>query len=77
MSKRAADFMDKWLDDKVTARHLKTPEKSVPILAKRCAADAKKAGVPIEELETVVADIEQAITDELTFAAPKGTPHEL
>jgi hypothetical protein len=72
MSKRAEDFMDGWLDAKVTDRHLKASQKSAPILAKKCAADAKKAGVPLEELEKVVVDIEQAITDELTFAAAKG-----
>src|SRR5687767_13131676 len=54
MSKRAEDFMDSWLDAKVTDRHLKAPEKSAPILAKKCATDAKKAGVPLEELEEVV-----------------------
>jgi hypothetical protein len=70
MSKRAEDFRDSWLDAKVTDRHLKAPEKSAPILAKKCAADANKAGVLLEELEEV--DIEQAITDELTVAAPKG-----
>jgi hypothetical protein len=43
-------------------RHLKEPEKSAPILAKKCAADAKKIGLPLEELEEVVIDIEQAIT---------------
>jgi hypothetical protein len=72
MSKRAEDFMDSWLDAKVTDRHLKAPEKSAPVLAKKCATDAKKAGVPLEELEEVVVDIEQAIADELTLAAPKG-----
>ncbi|WP_353646603.1 hypothetical protein [Mesorhizobium sp. WSM2239] len=73
MSKRAEDFMDKWLDAKVTDRHLKAPEKSARILAKKCATDAKKAGVPLEELEEAVVDLEQAITDELTVAVPKGS----
>jgi hypothetical protein len=72
MSKRAEDFMDSWLRAKITDRHRKAPEKSAPILAKRCATDAKKAGVPLEELEEVVVDIEQAITDELTVTVPKG-----
>ena len=71
MSKRAEEFMDQWLDAKVTDRHLKAPAKSAPILAKKCATDAKKAGVPLEELEEVVVDIDQAITDELTLAASK------
>jgi hypothetical protein len=66
--------MDSWLDANVKNRHLKAPEKSAPILAKKCAADAKKAGVPLEELEEVVVDIEQAITDELTVVAPQENP---
>jgi hypothetical protein len=74
MSKRAEDFMNSWLDANIRGRHLAAPEKSAPILAKKCATDAKKAGVPLEELEEVVVDIEQAIADELTVAAPKGNP---
>ena len=35
MSKRAEGFMDQWLDAKVTDRHLKAPDKSAPILAKK------------------------------------------
>jgi hypothetical protein len=72
MSKRAEEFMDNWLNANINKRHLKTAEKSVPILAKRCAIDAKKAGVSIDELEEVVIDIEKAINDELTLAAPQG-----
>jgi hypothetical protein len=71
MSKRAEDFMNSWLDANIRGRHLAAPEKSAP---KKCATDAKKAGVPLEELEEVVVDIEQAIADELTVAAPKGNP---
>jgi hypothetical protein len=72
MSKRAEDFMDSWLDAKVTDRHLEAPESRRRSSRKKCATDAKKAGVPLEELEEVVVDIEQAITDELTLASPKG-----
>jgi hypothetical protein len=46
------------------------PEESVPILVKRCANDAKKAG-------QVVVDSEQAIIDNLALVVPEGTPHEL
>jgi hypothetical protein len=69
MNKRAEDFMDNWLDAKVTDRHRKAPEKSAQ---KNCATDAKKAGVPLEELEEVATDIEQAIADELTVVVPEG-----
>ena len=72
MSKRAEDFMDEWLDANITPRHLKAPEKSVPILAKRCITAARKSGLSVEEIEEVVCDIEEAIRDELTVAASKG-----
>lgn len=74
MSKRAEDFMNSWLDANIRGRHLAAPEESAPILARRCASDANKAGLPLEELEEVVVDIEQAITDELTIAASKENP---
>lgn len=71
MSKRAEDFMDEWLDANITPRHLKAPEKSVPILAKRCITAARKSGLTLEEIEEVVCDIAEAINDELTFTALK------
>jgi hypothetical protein len=74
MRDRAEDFMDQWLDENVDAKHVGKPKAKVAkALAKKCATDAKKAGVPIEELEEVVVDIEEAIADELTLAAPKGS----
>jgi hypothetical protein len=70
MSERAETFMDKWLDDNVSAKQLKRPEKLVvKVLAKRCLADARKAGVPLEEIAETVGDVEQAITDELSVIA--------
>ena len=46
--------------------------KAVPVLARKCAVDAKKAGVPLDELEAVVVDLEEAIVDELSVAAPQA-----
>jgi hypothetical protein len=70
MSERAEAFMDKWLDQNIEAKHLKRPEKVVVrILAKRCLADARKQGVPVEEVVEAVGDVEEAITDELRTIA--------
>lgn len=41
------------------------------VVAKRCAADATLQGVPVEELEGVVVDIEEAIVDELNVVAAR------
>ena len=72
MSKRAEEFMDDWLDTNVAPRRVKSPMKAVPVLTRKCAAGAKKAGVPLDELEdAVVVDLEEAIVDELSVAAPK------
>jgi hypothetical protein len=66
MSERAEAFMDKWLDENVDAKQLRRPENVVAkMLAKRCLADARKAGIPVEEIVETVGDLEQAIIDEL------------
>jgi len=65
----AEEFMDKWLDENVKPTHLKRPENIVAkVLAKRCLADAKEAGVEIASLEKVLVDVEEAIVDELRVA---------
>jgi hypothetical protein len=51
----------KWLDQNVKPAHLGTPKDKVPkVLSKRCAKDAQKKGIPVDEL---VVDVEEAITD--------------
>lgn len=70
MSERAEAFMDNWLDKNVGAKQSNRPEKVVAkILAKRCLADVKKRGIPLEEIVETVGDIEEAITDELRAVA--------
>ena len=70
--------MDAWLDTNVTHKHAKKPsEKTIKALAQRCISDAAAEGIPLESLEEVVCDIEEAIQDELTFVATmksKGLP---
>ena len=72
MSERAEEFMDRWLDANVAKRHpAKLKGIAMKVLAKRCAADATLQGVPVEELEGVVVDIEEAIVDELNVIAAR------
>ena len=74
MNEREEEFMDKWLDRNINSSQLKHPEPLVAkVLAKRCIADAEKAGVAVEALEEVVVDVEQAISDELKVAKAKET----
>jgi hypothetical protein len=70
MSERAEAFMDKWLDENVDAKQLRQPENIVAKrLAKRCLADARKVGVPTEEIVETIGDVEEAIIDELRVVA--------
>jgi hypothetical protein len=69
VKEQEAEFMEKWLDRNIRSSQLKHPEELVArVLAKRCIADAEKAGVSIKALEGVVVDIEEAIADELRLA---------
>jgi len=74
MNEREEEFMDRWLDRNINSSQLKHPEPLVAkVLARRCIADAEKAGVAVEALEEVVVDVEQAISDELKVAKAKET----
>ena len=68
MNEAAEAFMDAWLDANVTQRHARKPSaKTIKALAQRCVADAATEGIPLDSLEEVVCDIEEAIADELNF----------
>ena len=73
MRELVEEFMDKWLDANVRQVHLRHPESLVArALARRCIADAEKAGVGLDALEEVVVDIEEAIGDELQLRAARA-----
>jgi hypothetical protein len=68
MDEAAEAFMDAWLDANVTHKHAKNPSsRTIKALARRCISDAAAEGIPLESLEEVVCDIEEAIQDELNF----------
>lgn len=70
MNEAVEAFMDAWLDANVTRKHAKKPSaKTIKALASRCVADAEAASISLHSLEEVVVDIEEAITDELSFVA--------
>ena len=78
MDEAAEAFMDAWLDANVTHKHAKKPSaRTIKALAQRCISDAAAEGIPLDSLEAVVCDIEEAIQDELNFIETmkaKGPP---
>ena len=66
MDERAARFLDAWLQANIAERQL-GQRITVKGLLKRCTAAARKEGLTLEELNGVVGDLEQAITDELAL----------
>ena len=71
MTQSAENFMDAWLQANVVERTL-NPRITIKGLVRRCAAAARKSGLTIDELEAVVGNLEQAITDELSIKGTKS-----
>ena len=70
MSDKAIEFLQEWITEKVQLRPAPTKlEKEAEILAKECAAQAAEAGVPLEDIEEEVGDLEELITSKLEDAA--------
>ena len=69
MSEKAIEFLQEWITEKVQApsEPIKL-EKEAGILAKQCAAQAADAGVPLEDIEEEVGDLEELITTKLEDA---------
>lgn len=70
MSEKAIEFLQEWITEKVQVRPAPTRiEHEAEILAKECAAQAAEAGVPIEDIEEEVGDLEELMTTKLEDAA--------
>ena len=70
MSEKAIEFLQEWITEKVHVRPAPTQiEQEAEILAKECAAQAAEAGVPIEDIEEEVGDLEELMTTKLEGAA--------
>jgi hypothetical protein len=75
MTEKAIEFLQEWINEKVQA-----PERPVrldreaEVLAKECAKQAANAGVPLEDIEEEVGDLEELIATKLEDAveAKKG-----
>ncbi len=69
MSEKAIEFLQEWITEKVQApsEPIKL-EREAEALAKQCAAQAADAGVPLEDIEEEVGDLEELITTKLEDA---------
>lgn len=77
MTEKAIAFLQDWIHEKVQAPDapIKVEQEAV-VLAKECARQAASAGVPIEDIEEEVGDLEQLIAAKLEDAveAKQGEP---
>jgi hypothetical protein len=75
MTEKAIEFLQEWISEKVHAPHEPARlEQEAEILAKECVRQAARAGVPIEDIEEEVGDLEELIATKLEDAveASKG-----
>jgi hypothetical protein len=76
MTEKAIEFLQEWINEKVQAPE--TPvrlDQKAEVLAKECAKQAANAGVPLEDIEEEVGDLEELIATKLEDAveAKKST----
>jgi hypothetical protein len=70
MSENAIEFLQEWICEKVQApAHPAMVEKHAESLAKECAAKAAEAGIPLEDIQEEVGDIQELIAAKLEDAA--------
>jgi hypothetical protein len=77
MTEKAIEFLQEWINEKVQAPVTPTRlDQEAEVLAKQCAAQAANAGVPLEDIEEEVGDLEELIATKLEDAvlAKKGNP---
>nr|WP_245461001.1 MULTISPECIES: hypothetical protein [unclassified Mesorhizobium] len=70
MSEHAIEFLRGWIGEKV---HCQSPQaridKQAETLAKECAAEAAEVGIPLEDIQEEVGDIQELIASRLEEAA--------
>lgn len=70
MSDHAIEFLQEWICEKVQApAHPALVEKHAQSLARECAAKAAEAGIPLEDIQEEVGDIQDLIAAKLEDAA--------
>ena len=70
MTEKAIEFLQEWISEKVHAPHAPIRvQQEAEVLAKECARQAASAGVPLEDIEEEVGDLEELIATKLEDAA--------
>jgi hypothetical protein len=70
MSEHAIEFLRGWIGEKVHCQHSPVKiEKQAETLAKECAAKAAEVGIPLEDIQEEVGDIQELIASRLEEAA--------
>ena len=70
MSEHAIEFLQEWIGEKVHCQSSPDRiEKQAETLARECAAKAAEAGIPLEDIQEEVGDIQELIASRLEEAA--------
>ncbi len=70
MSEHAIEFLRGFIGEKVHCQHSPIKiEKQAETLAKECAAKAAEVGIPLEDIQEEVGDIQELIASRLEEAA--------
>ncbi|WP_192364041.1 DUF768 domain-containing protein [Mesorhizobium mediterraneum] len=70
MSEHAIEFLQEWIGEKVHCQSsLDGIEEQAETLARECAAKAAEAGIPLEDIQEEVGDIQELIASRLEEAA--------
>jgi len=70
MSEHAIEFLQGWIGEKVHCQPVPAEiEKQAETLARECAAKAAEAGIPLEDIQEEVGDIQELIASRLEEAA--------
>ncbi|TPK62136.1 DUF768 domain-containing protein [Mesorhizobium sp. B2-3-3] len=69
MSEHAIEFLRGWIGEKVHCHSHARIENQAETLAKECAAKAAEVGIPLEDIQEEVGDIQELIASRLEEAA--------
>jgi hypothetical protein len=70
MSEHAIEFLQGWIGEKVQCQPSPAKiEKQAETLARECAAKAAEVGIPLEDIQEEVGDIQELIASRLEEAA--------
>ncbi|TSE13575.1 DUF768 domain-containing protein [Mesorhizobium intechi] len=69
MSEHAIEFLRGWIGEKVHCQSQHKIDQQAETLARECAAKAAEVGIPLEDIQEEVGDIQELIASRLEEAA--------